>query len=106
MEVFPEYYRGIKPNLERTSKRVSDLRLEKDVAGDEVNTGKFENFEQYIEVVRELKESLGKTIEIKPSLLECEYGRKKKEKEELVIRVLLVLFSVIGSSLVTYLYLS
>lgn len=105
LEVFPEYYREIKPKIEKTSDEVSDIRVGKDVTGDEVQTGKFENFEQYIEVVRELKGSLDKIIEIKPSLLECEKERKKKEKKELAIRILLVLISVVGGSLVT-LYLT
>ncbi|MFO7967097.1 MAG: hypothetical protein R6U44_05815 [Archaeoglobaceae archaeon] len=102
-KIFPEYYREIKPNLEKISKEISDVRLDKDVAGNEVQSSNFKNFENYIQLVRNLKDSLDKTIDIKPSLIEYENKKekesKKKERRELLIRIGLVIISVVGTAL-------
>ena len=72
-EIFPEWYREIKPDLINLSDKISKIRADKDVIEKYRDPSEFN---KYLDVVDRLKEHSKKVVAIKPSLIE--YDEKEK----------------------------
>jgi glycosidase len=79
-EVFPEYYRSIKPAIEEKKEKIARLRNKKDLDNETNNAENyFENFEQYRKLINEIS-VLYKEVRNKQPSLEEFHNKIKKEK--------------------------
>ncbi len=101
-KIFPEYYREIKPELERASEEISKLRSGKDVAGHDAHSNSFNNFEQYVAIIGKLRDYLDKVLNIKPSLIEYDEERKKSEQKSRLFSLLKVIIGTIIGTIIGF----
>jgi len=100
--VFPEYYQKIRPDIEKASTDISDIRSKKDMGDPKIG-----DVIKYVEIIERLKSHLNKILEIKPSLIEYEERKKKEVKKskffEILIYIAIAIVSgVMGAVLRSY----
>ena len=77
-EIFPEYYKEIKPYfVVEAPTEISKLRIEKDIGKRNEN-----DLNKYTEIVERFKSYYGEIIKIKPSLIEYEDEKRKKQAKD------------------------
>ena len=101
-EVFPEYYQKIRPDIEKASTDISDIRSKKDIGDPKIG-----DVIKYAEIIERLKSHLNKILEIKPSLIEYEDRKKKEVRKskffEILIYIAIAIVSgVMGAVLCSY----
>jgi len=100
--VFPEYYQKIRPDIEKASTDISDIRSKKDMGDPKIG-----DVIKYVEIIERLKSHLNKILEIKPSLIAYEERKKKEVKKskffEILIYIAIAIVSgVMGAVLRSY----
>jgi len=100
--VFPEYYQKIRPDIEKASTDISDIRSKKDIGDPKIG-----DVIKYAEIIERLKSHLNKILEIKPSLIEYEDRKKKEVRKskffEILIYIAIAIVSgVMGAVLCSY----
>ena len=99
-EIFPKYYKEIKPYfVVEAPKVISELRIEKDIGKRNEN-----DLNKYTEIVERFKSYYGEIIKINPSLIEYEKKTRDKNKKSrlwqlLILLITAVIGAVIGWSL-------
>ncbi|MEM2970820.1 MAG: hypothetical protein QW270_00135 [Candidatus Bathyarchaeia archaeon] len=71
-QVFPEYYREIKPKILEISEKIAKLRETKDIGAPNLDS-----FNEYLKLIEELKGYYEKIIKIRSSLIEVEKHSRK-----------------------------
>jgi hypothetical protein len=91
--VMPEYFREIKPNLERIIRNdVTRLRSEKDVAGNSEA-----NLQQFIEIVAHFKKYFDQLELGMPALHEYDQLNKRRKRKDIIWQVIVgIILVVIG----------
>jgi len=92
-EVFPKYYKEIKPYFEvEAPAEISNLRSEKDIGKRNES-----DLNRYIDIVERFKTYYGGIIKIKPSLIEYEDEKRKNRLLQILIPIITAIIgAVIG----------
>ena len=93
-EVFPKYYKEIKPYFEvEAPAEISNLRSEK-----YIGTRNENDLNKYIDIVERFKSYYGEIIKIKPNLIECEKKTRDKNKKSRLWQLLIpIITAIIGA---------
>jgi hypothetical protein len=108
--VFPEYYRDIRPEIERALDKIPIYKGEKDIGNPNLD-----NIKGYCELVKSIKADCIKIEEKLPGLIQYEEQKKKEEAEksnkikndkykEYAVLFLIATLSAIGGGLAVYYY--
>jgi hypothetical protein len=93
-EVFPKYYKEIKPYFEvEAPAEISNLRSEK-----YIGTRNENDLNKYINIVERFKSYYGEIIKIKPNLIEYEKKTRDKNKKSRLWQILIpIITAIIGA---------
>lgn len=98
-QVFPEYYRKIKPRILEISEQIAKLRETKDIGAPNLDS-----FNEYLKLIEELKGYYQKIIKIRSSLIEVEkHSRKSNIKYWVLTATLTIAGAIIGAIIAWYL---
>lgn len=79
VEIFPEYYKTIRPKLIENKEKITQCRMNKDVDGENSENERFTNFTEYNSSIQELQE-LRKLVILKEGAL-ADYFQKYSEEQ-------------------------
>ena len=98
VEVFPEYYNKIVPEIENAMQKIPRYKSEKDIGNPNL-----ESVKGYVEIIEGTKLHFAKVSEMMPSLVDYENRKKKEERNKTINQYAIKLILAIVSALLGYL---
>ncbi|HUS75347.1 MAG TPA: hypothetical protein VMY43_04995 [Methanothrix sp.] len=98
VEVFPEYYNKIVPEIENAMQKIPRYKSEKDIGNPNL-----ESVKSYVEIIEGTKQHFTKISEMMPSLVDYENRKKNEERNRNIKQYAIKLVLVIVSALLGYL---
>jgi len=98
VEVFPEYYNKIVPEIENAMQKIPRYKSEKDIGNPNL-----ESVKSYVEIIEGTKQHFTKISEMMPLLVDYENRKKNEERNRNIKQYAIKLVLVIVSALLGYL---
>jgi len=98
VEVFPEYYNKIVPEIENAMQKIPRYKSEKDIGNPNL-----ESVKSYVEIIEGTKQHFKKISEMMPLLVDYENRKKNEERNRTIKQYAIKLVLVIVSALLGYL---